>query len=193
MFTGIITNQGKITKTGDNQLSIESALAKELNVGDSISVNGICLTVVEGGMQSFSANYIPETADKTTISSLTKDSAVNLELPATPSSLLSGHIVQGHIDTIATIKQIVQEDNQTTFEFELKENLAKYIVNKGSITINGVSLTLIKVDGKVFSVGIIPHTLKITNLGELKMGDAVNIEIDVLAKYVEKLTGGKDE
>lgn len=190
MFTGIITNQGKIISNTNKELVISSSIATKLQKGDSISVNGICLTVIETDRQSFSANYIPETSNKTAISSLGKDSAVNLELPATPSSWLSGHIVQGHIDTTATLKEIVNSDNQKTFVFELRDNLSKYMVNKGSITINGVSLTLINVANKEFSVGIIPHTYRTTSFKKLKIGDAVNIEVDVMAKYVEKLMKG---
>lgn len=187
MFTGIITNQGKVTKAGNRQLSIESDLAKYLTIGDSISINGICLTVIEVSGHNFSIDFIDETRGKTNIGKLRKNNLVNLELPATPASLLSGHIVQGHIDTTATLKNIIQENNQKTLVFELSKDLSKYVVNKGSVSINGVSLTVIKVAGKEFSVGIIPHTWEATNFSKLSVGDLVNIEVDVLAKYVEKL------
>ncbi len=193
MFTGIITHQGKVVSNANNEIVISSLIAKKLQKGDSISVNGICLTVVNTDDKSFSANYIQETADKTTIAGLVEDSMVNLELPATPSSLLGGHIVQGHVDTTAILKKIEENGNQKTFVFELRDNLSKYMVNKGSITINGVSLTLINVVDKEFSVGIIPHTYKTTSFRELKIDDAVNIEVDVIAKYVEKLMKGNDE
>lgn len=193
MFTGIITNQGKVTKADENRLSIESGLARDLSIGDSISVNGICLTVVNVNDQSFVVDYISETKEKTNISKLRAGDPVNIELPATPNSLLSGHIVQGHVDTTAKVKEIKSEDNQKTFVFELRDNLSKYMVNKGSVTINGVSLTIIKVHNKEFSVGVIPHTYEVTQFSKLKVGDIVNIEVDVLAKYVKKLMEGKDE
>lgn len=188
MFTGIITNQGKVTETDENQLSVESGLAKDLNIGDSISVNGICLTVVKASDSIFSVDFISETKSKTNIDSLEVGSDVNLELPATPISLLSGHIVQGHIDTTAEVREIIKEANQKTFILELKDNLSKYMVNKGSVSINGVSLTIIKVRDKEFSVGVIPHTYKTTTFSKLEVGNTVNVEVDVLAKYVEKLT-----
>jgi riboflavin synthase len=193
VFTGIITHQGKVRKASDNKLVIESDLANSLMVGDSISVSGICLTVIESRENSFSVDFIQETNDKTNIGLLKENDLVNLELPATPSSLLSGHIVQGHVDTTAKVKEIKSEENQKTFVFELRDNLSKYMVDKGSITINGVSLTIIKVHDKKFSVGVIPHTYEVTQFSRLKTGDIVNIEVDVLAKYVEKLTEGKDE
>lgn len=192
MFTGIITHKGKVTSNTNNEIAISSPIATKLQKGDSISVNGICLTVTKNDSQSFSADYIQETADKTSIAGLVKNSMVNLETPATPASLLSGHLVQGHVDTTATLKEIIQEKNQQTLVFELTENLSKYMVNKGSVTINGVSLTIIEVVGKQFSVGIIPHTWGATTFNELGVGDLVNIEVDVLAKYVEKLTKGKE-
>jgi len=188
MFTGIITNTGKVTKTGENQLSIDSGLSEDLNIGDSISVNGICLTVIDVNDRTFSVDYISETKEKTNISKLQLNDPVNLELPATPSSLLSGHIVQGHVDTTAEVKDIVSTGNQKTFVFELSDNLSKYMVDKGSITINGVSLTLISVVDRQFSVGVIPHTYDATSFNRLNIGEIVNIEVDVLAKYVEKLT-----
>jgi riboflavin synthase len=191
MFTGIVTNQGKISKVQDGQLSIESSLVNDLKVGDSIAVNGICLTVTGVDENSFLVDFINETNEKTNISSLEQNDNVNLELPATPSSLLSGHIVQGHVDTAATLKKIEDKDNQKTLTFELSKDLSKYMVDKGSVSINGVSLTLIKVNDKEFSVGIIPHTYSQTTFSRLKAGDTVNVEVDVLAKYVEKLMKGK--
>ena len=187
MFTGIITNKGRVTSITENKLVIKSSLAKDLNIGDSILVNGICLTVVEVSGDTFSVDFISETKDKTNIGNLETDSFVNLELPATPSSLLSGHIVQGHIDTTAEIKEIIEESNQKTFVFEIRDNLSKYMVSKGSVTINGVSLTLIEVQSKKFSVGVIPHTYNATTFSKLEVGDTVNVEVDVLAKYVERL------
>lgn len=191
MFTGIITHKGKVISNTHSVIVVYSPIATRLQEGDSIAVNGICLTVTNVDGQSFSASYIKETVDKTTIAKLTKDSTVNLELPATMSSFFSGHIVQGHVDTTAQVKEIINIGNQKTFVFKLRDNLSKYMVNKGSITINGVSLTLINVEGKKFSVGIIPHTYETTSFKELNIGNEVNVEVDVLAKYVEKLMKGK--
>lgn len=193
MFTGIITHQGKVTEAGKNQLAIESVLVRSLNIGDSISVNGVCLTVTKVSGNSFSVDFAPETERKTNVGMLKPSDEVNLELPATPSSLLSGHIVQGHVDTTATVQKIIDEGNQKTFTFKLRDNLSRYMVNKGSITINGVSLTLINAHGKEFSVAVIPHTYAATNFSKLEVGDEVNIEADILAKHIEKLMEGKDE
>ncbi len=191
MFTGIITNQGQVAKASNNRLSIKSSLAKDLNVGDSISVSGICLTVVKADEFEFSIDFMEETKQKTSLENLQIGDRVNLELPVTPSSLMSGHIVQGHVDTTATLKKINEANNQKTLSFELSKDLSKYMVDKGSVSINGVSLTIIEVNGKDFSVGIIPHTWEATTFNKLNIGDTVNIEVDVLAKYVEKLMEGR--
>lgn len=192
MFTGIITHKGKISKVSPGRLAISSNLAKDLSVGDSISIDGICLTVVEASDNNFSVDFINETKEKTNIGKFKKGDLVNLELPATPASLLSGHIVQGHIDTTATLKEIIRDNNQKTLMFELDKDLSKYMVNKGSVSLNGVSLTIIEVKSKEFSVGIIPHTREATTFSKLGAGDIVNVEVDVVAKYIEKLMKGND-
>lgn len=178
-------------KADEDRLSIKSSLAKYLKVGDSVSINGTCLTVVDTNDNEFSIDFIDETKQKTSIGNLQIGDPVNLELPATPSSLLSGHIVQGHVDTTATLKRIDEENNQKTLIFELSKDLSRYMVDKGSVSINGVSLTLIEVNDKQFSVGIIPHTWETTTFSKLNVGDTVNIEVDALAKYVDKLMKGK--
>ena len=189
MFTGIITHLGTVKKKTDSDVTIgaSSKLIKKLSFGTSIAVNGICLTVVGKDKTSFSINFMPETAEKTNINSLKLEDKVNLELPATPDAFLSGHIVQGHVDGIAKITSIVKKGNSYLFAFFLPKNLKKYLVEKGSVTINGISLTIISVSSDEFTVGIIPHTWENTMLHQAQVGDRINLEVDALAKYIEKL------
>src|SRR6266404_1232026 len=189
MFTGIITHLGKVTEktTTDLKIKANSQLLKKLTNGTSIAVNGICLTVVSKDKTSFTINFMPETAKKTNIHYLKENDEVNLELPATASTLLSGHIVQGHIDSVGKITSIVKKGNSYLFAFSLPKSLNKYLVEKGSISVNGISLTVISVSKDEFTVGIIPHTWENTMLHTTKVGDFVNLEVDALAKYIEKL------
>lgn len=191
MFTGIITHLGKVQQK-DNTIftfSAEHSLISHLEQGTSISVNGVCLTVLaKPTTDEFSVEIMPETQQKTTIQSLQENDIVNLELPATPTSFLSGHIVQGHVDTTAKIIEIKEDGNSHLLTFESKPELTKYIIEKGSITINGISLTVISIHDNQFTVGIIPHTWKHTMLHTIQTDDLVNVEVDVLAKYIEKLT-----
>lgn len=189
MFTGIITNIGTIREKTSDTLTIETSagLLGLVTPGLSISVNGICLTVVEFNTETFSVNFMPETAKVTNLNSLQKGDPVNLELPATPKTFLAGHVVQGHVDCVGTIEEIEKEGNSLLFKFGIPSSAAKYIVKKGSIAVNGISLTVINTGENYFSVGIIPHTLDHTMLQKAKKGDLVNIELDVLAKYLEKL------
>ena len=189
MFTGIINHLGKIVEKKGGKLSIASDkyLLKSLQEGTSIAVNGICLTVTKHSSRDFSIDFIPETEKKTNIGSLSKNDLVNLELPATPGTFLAGHIVQGHVDDVGKVKEIIKKGNSRIFTFEINKKLSKYVVPKGSIAVNGISLTVIDVDKNNFSVGIIPYTLKNTMFHSIKTGDLVNIEVDVLAKYIEKL------
>lgn len=189
MFTGIITHLGKISSKSENSLTIKTdkKLINSLSKGTSIAVNGICLTAVNLTDDSFSINYMPETEKKTNIKGLEKENLVNLELPATAESLLSGHIVQGHIDAVAKLEAITREGNSHILKFLLPKDLSKYIVKKGSIAVNGISLTVINVGDNFFTVGIIPYTWQKTMLHTIKLGDSFNIEVDILAKYLEKL------
>lgn len=191
MFTGIITHLGKITNKKDTKISIEAdqSLLEKLEKGTSISVNGTCLTVLEKPKKkSFTVEIMPETQKKTTFGQLKTANLVNLELPTTPETMLSGHIVQGHIDSIGTIKHIEPKGNSYILTIEIPQNLSKYIVEKGSIALNGISLTVIEAADTHFTVGIIPFTWQNTMLHTIKEGTPVNIETDVLAKYLEKLT-----
>ena len=193
MFTGIITDTGKVagkTRTA-LEISAERNILRALKKGGSIAVDGACLTVASKNADSFSADVMPETFKRTNFSSLTARCVVNLELPATPKSFLSGHIVQGHIDGTATIKKIRRSGNSCIYYFTAPAKLLKYMVEKGSVAINGISLTLIDVTKGGFSAGVIPHTKKNTALSSAKAGDDVNVEVDILAKYVNRLINRK--
>lgn len=181
MFTGIITNLGKVKARTKDTLSVVSG--KKLLKGDSISVDGICLTVIKTGKDYFVVNFIEETANKTNIKYLQAGDLVNLELPVTPNSFLSGHIVQGHVDGLGRLVEI----KTGILRVVVPVKLSKYIVEKGSISINGISLTVIKTGNNFFTVGIIPYTWENTMLHTLNPGDLVNIEVDILAKYIERL------
>ncbi|MBI3379573.1 riboflavin synthase [Candidatus Gottesmanbacteria bacterium] len=189
MFTGIITNLGIVIDKSENKLTIKTGrtVSNELSTGASIAVNGICLTVVHKSKDEFIIDYMPETDDKTNIKYLKTSDLVNLELPVKANSLLSGHIVQGHADGIGKIEEIKKEGNSKIFTIKIPSQLSKYIVEKGSIAINGISLTVIDTHASYFNVGIIPYTWKHTMLHKAHIGDLVNIEVDILAKYLEKL------
>ncbi|MBI5122966.1 riboflavin synthase [Candidatus Roizmanbacteria bacterium] len=189
MFTGIITNLGKVVNKSENKLIIKTdrSLIGKLSKGTSIAVDGICLTVVDLIEDGFSIDFMPETEEKTNIRYLKASDLVNLELPATANSLLSGHIVQGHIDNVAKLETITKEGNSYILKFSIPKDLSKYIVEKGSIAVNGISLTVIDIGDNFFSVGIIPHTWDKTMLHTIKLGDHVNVEVDILAKYLKKL------
>ncbi len=196
MFTGIILSVGKISaiqpRGGDFRLKISSGKLSlaDCQLGDSIAVNGVCLTAVELGERYFCADVSNETLSRTTLKSARVGSAVNLELALTPSSRLGGHIVSGHVDGIGKVLEKQIDGRSVRFKCQSTGNLAKYIAEKGSICINGVSLTVNEVDGCVFSVNIVPHTLQETTLGETETGAEVNLEVDLLARYLERLLKG---
>lgn len=173
-------------------ISADRDLLSNVSLGMSVAVDGICLTVVAFDGLAFTIDFMPETAAKTNIQGLKKGSVVNLELPATSQTFLAGHIVQGHVDAVGSIKSIVEEGNSRIFTISIPAAIEKYIVEKGSITINGISLTVIDVTKGSLKVGIIPHTWDQTMLHTARKGDTVNIEVDVFAKYVEKLLAKRD-
>lgn len=189
MFTGIITYLGRLSEKKNKILVIKATqdFLARIEKGVSISVNGICLTVVDKTKDCFKVNFMPETEEKTNIKYLKIDNLVNLEFPVTPSSLLSGHILQGHIDGISKILDIKLSGNSKLLKLSISNSLTKYIVEKGSIAINGISLTVIKIQEDSFTVSIIPYTWDNTMLKLVKIGDFLNIEVDILAKYIEKL------
>jgi len=164
---------------------------KKLAHGGSIAVDGTCLTVVSKTADSFSADIMPETVERTTLGKMKRDDEVNLELPATPTTFLSGHVVQGHVDGIGKVKNIRARGTSHIVEIAVPRALMPYIVPKGSVAVNGVSLTVISVSASGFTVGIIPHTWEETAFSHLSPGSQVNIETDVFAKYAEKLIKAK--
>lgn len=190
MFTGIITNTGKVSRKTDEALSIAAgkSFLKCFRAGESVSVDGVCLTVAEKSAQGFTAAVMPETFLRTNLGRLKKNSTVNLELPATPSSFLSGHIVQGHIDGVAKLLRVTQKGNSRILAFSAPLSLTTYIVEKGSVAVDGISFTVISAKKSGFVIGVIPHTWDTTTLHALKIGDFVNIEIDILAKYAGKFS-----
>lgn len=189
MFTGIINYLGKIENKSKGGLIIKTkkSLITKLKKGTSIAVDGICFTVLNRSGKIFEVDFMTETYDRTNIRYLKKDDSVNLELPVTTGSFLSGSISQGHIDGISKIISIKEKGNSKIFKFSIPVSLSKYIVNKGPITINGVSLTVIDSQKNYFTVGIIPYTFKNTNFHTLKIGSYVNIEVDIIGKYAEKM------
>ncbi len=192
MFTGIIEDIGKVTNITDSQIEIETCL-DDIKTGDSVAVNGACLTVTKINGKNLSFDYSPTTSDITNISLLKKNSVVNLERALTLQTRLGGHIVSGHIDTSTKIVDIKKSGNFYFISFSVNEKIKRYVVNKGFIAIDGISLTVAENNETVFSVTMIPETFNKTIFHTRKAGDVVNIEIDVFAKYVEKLFGKKND
>ena len=193
MFTGIIQAVGEVkavsTDGGDAELTIEAgALSLErVAVGDSIAVAGTCLTVTQIEGRRFAADVSTETLRRTTLGSLRPGSAVNLESALRAGDALGGHYVTGHVDGVGRVAAVEDEGRSRRLVLELPDALARYVAAKGSITLDGVSLTVNDVDGHRFSVNLIPQTLAVTTLGALMAGDTVNLEIDIIARYVERL------
>lgn len=187
MFTGIIKHLGVISRNSPGHLTIAcKTLPTNLAKAESIAVNGVCLTITRIDPESnFTVDVMPETLEKTTFRTLVRGDFVNLELPLTPDSFLSGHLLTGHIDGLAKLKKITKAGNSRILGFSIPGNLSKYIAQKGSVAINGISLTVTAVRKNYFSAGITPYTWEQTNLHTLKKGDYVNIETDILAKYVK--------
>jgi riboflavin synthase len=199
MFTGIILATGRVNsmteKGGDLELGVDAAaldLAR-IAIGDSVSVQGACLTVTRKEGACFYADVSRETMAKTTLGDLRAGSRVNLEPSLRAGDALGGHWVSGHVDAVGKLKTLVQDARSWRLEFELPAALMRFVASKGSICVNGVSLTVNNVAGRCFDVNIIPHTLKVTTLGELKVDDGVNIEIDVIARYLERLMTKTEE
>lgn len=192
MFTGIVEERGTVASLVDlgDAMRVRIRADKVLQdseLGASISVNGICLTVAERGDDWFEADVMAETLRRTSLGKLVADSPVNLERAARVDSRLGGHIVQGHVDGTGEVAAIEPSEQWTVMAIEVPAELTRYMVEKGSITVDGVSLTIVSVTDSRFTISLIPTTLAETNLGAKQVGDRVNIEVDVLAKYVEKL------
>lgn len=192
MFTGIIEEVGRIRRIGGGQLAVDCAkVVEDVQLGDSIAVNGICLTVTAFDKNHFTADVMPETLRRTSLSELGKGSPVNLERALTLSARLGGHIVSGHIDGTGEILSFQEEGNAILMKIVAGPDLLRYIVEKGSVALDGISLTVASVTEKDFTVSLIPHTREVTNLGYKKAGSTINIETDVLGKYVEKMIMGQ--
>jgi riboflavin synthase len=193
MFTGLIEDLGSVRdveRDADGAtVRIATRLAGELGEGDSIAVNGVCLTAIDIGDGAFSAQAMAETLRRSSLEQLRAGSPVNLELATRVGDRLGGHIVQGHVDATATIAAIREEGFSRVIEIDAGPQLMRYLVHKGSVAVDGVSLTVSDIREEGFEVSLIPETLTRTNLGEAKVGDRVNIEVDILAKHVEALMG----
>ncbi|SKA78443.1 riboflavin synthase alpha chain [Caloramator quimbayensis] len=192
MFTGIVEEIGKINKIIKGEKSAKiiinaDKVLEDVKFGDSIAVNGVCLTVTDYSSNNFTADVMTETFIKTNLKNLKPNDSVNLERALRLKDRLGGHIVSGHVDGIGTIKSIQRDEIAVWFEIKAPFEILKYIVYKGSVTIDGISLTVAFVDDFTFKVSIIPHTLQSTVLFYKKTGDEVNIECDILSKYVEKM------
>ncbi len=197
MFTGIVNTKGtlkeKIAIGGDVRLRIEcgSLDMQGSREGDSVAVSGVCLTMLEPAESEFLADVSIETLELTTLGDLQPGLPVNLELALALEDRLGGHMVSGHVDGMGRLLSRREEARAERFEFELPADLARYVARKGSVTIDGVSLTVNDVNGARFGVCLIPHTLEVTTLGMLRFGDAVNIEVDLIARYLERLIDQK--
>ena len=192
MFTGIVEEMGQIRSivrgASSAVLSIEANLILEdLKIGDSVAVNGVCLTATSMGAGGFTADVMHETLNRSSLGALQKGSHVNLERAMLANGRFGGHIVSGHIDGTGTIGSIQKDDNALWYTILADAKLLRYIVEKGSVTIDGISLTVADVQSDRFAVSLIPHTAKVTVLGEKRTGDIVNLETDIIGKYVEKL------
>jgi riboflavin synthase len=193
MFTGLVQGLGTVAAvqpTGEGvRLAIATPLARELAPGDSIAVNGVCLTAVEPSNGTFSADVMNETLRRSSLAEAGPGAEVNLELALRADARLGGHIMQGHVDGVGTIAEITEDGFSRVVRVSADPELLRYVVEKGSIAIDGVSLTVSAVDDESLSVSLIPETLERTILGRAEVGKPVNLEVDVLAKYVEKLVG----
>ena len=193
MFTGIVESIGTITATtpigGDVRIVVSAPdfTSRTIDLGDSIAINGACLTVIERYGDRLSFDVSVESINHTLIGDWIVGTRVNLEMALLPTTRLGGHLVSGHVDGLATLDSLTEEARSWRMVFQAPASLSKYIAKKGSITINGTSLTVNSVDGDMFDVNVIPHTFEVTTLGDLKVGSKVHIEVDLIARYLERL------
>ncbi len=197
MFTGIVTEIGTITRSspsgGGVRLTVNATqTAKDLHVNDSISVNGVCQTVISLRGDSFDVEAVEETLRKTTLGDLRAGAAVNLELPVRLNDMLGGHLVLGHIDCVGTVREIADRESSRLITVVFPGEFTRYIVPVGSIAVDGISLTVAALSGNTFTISIIPHTLEKTTISRAKAGTKVNLEFDILGKYIERLLPGKN-
>lgn len=189
MFTGIVEERGRV-RSASGRLEIETGgVAADVAVGDSLAINGVCLTVTERTDGRLAFDLAEETLRRTTLGALAPGDPVNLERPVNLLSRLGGHLVQGHVDGVADVLEVEPGEGGATLRIRMPAGIEPYVVDKGSIAVDGVSLTVASVDDGAFTVALIPHTLAATTLGTVGPGDRVNLEVDVLAKYVESLLG----
>lgn len=194
MFTGIVEEVGQVKAIGNGTLQIQAAkVLEDVKLGDSIAVNGICLTVTGFNSNSFQADVMPETIKRTSLGELKLGSPVNLERALTLSSRLGGHIVSGHIDGTGRIVSLKEDKNAILMKIQADGAILRYIVEKGSVALDGISLTVVQVGSRDFTVSLIPHTRQVTNLSVKGEGSLINIENDVVGKYVAKLLQPADE
>ena len=187
MFTGLVADKGTIRAIRDGRLEVETALGAHLANGDSVAVNGVCLTAVEPHVDGFAADVMPETLRRSSLGPLGPGAEVNLELPLRAGDRMGGHVVQGHVDGTGQVRSLRDEGNARVVRVAAPPGLLRYVVEKGSIAVDGVSLTVSAIEGEWFEVSLIPETLERTTLGAATAGSTMNLEVDVLAKYVEKL------
>jgi riboflavin synthase len=203
MFTGLIEEVGRVLRVekaaGEGARATRivvaaSQLTQELKQGSSIAVSGVCLTAVEVAPDSFAADLAAETVARTSFARIAQGTEVNLELPMRSGGRMGGHVVQGHVDGVAKLVTLAKVESGEDYwlRCEIPAELAKYVVFKGSIAIEGISLTVARIEGTAVTVAIIPHTYQVTNLKSLKPGDGMNIEVDILAKYAEKMLKGEE-
>ena len=191
MFTGIVEEVGTVKQASADHLRVAASLVMEdLKVSDSININGTCLTVTSRDESSFAVDVVPETLRRTSLGSLNVDSPVNLERPLAANGRYGGHVVQGHIDGTGTVKAIGTEGDALLVDFEADPSIMRYVVEKGFIAVDGTSLTVVNCDNRSFRVTIIPFTRDHTIIGTRKVGDIVNLEVDIMAKYIERLSTG---
>jgi riboflavin synthase len=187
VFTGLVAGKGTIRAMRDGRIEIETPFGAELAQGDSIAVNGVCLSALDPSPQGFAADVMPETLRRSSLGPLGEGDEVNLELPLRARDRLGGHVVQGHVDGTGTVEEVRDESAAQVVRIAADAGVLRYVVEKGSIAVDGVSLTVSAVDEGAFEVSLIPETLARTTLGEAVPGRIVNLEVDVLAKYLEKL------
>jgi riboflavin synthase len=186
MFTGIVEERGEVREASPYRLVIGcERVLRDSGIDASVAVNGVCLTVVERGDGTLAFDVTPETLDRSSLGRLVAGDPVNLERPLTLSTRLGGHLVQGHVDGVGTVERVESNEAGATLTVRAPGGIMRYVVEKGSITVDGISLTIAVIDGDTFAIALIPHTLDVTTLGTASPGDPVNLEVDVIAKYVE--------
>ena len=193
MFTGLVETKGLIDSFQRNEdgmiLRLNHNNSFEVSINDSVSCNGVCLTVVRTDKNSFEVQLVNETLNRTTAEFWKEKDELNLERALLPSTRMGGHFVQGHVDCVTKILKIKHFDKSSTWTFKMNDDIEKYIVEKGSIALNGVSLTVASKGKNSFDVALIPHTIELTTFGNLTIGDSVNVEVDILGKYIENFLG----